>query len=190
MDHIAHTADREHARMSKLAIDRAGWPHHHTVYVSSENITKQCNNVLCLYVRYTIDRVGPMWYTHAPSTICKLRSHLQVPHRIMIQQVALVCTHTRPYIPSIRVRPAGQVLPAFLRCEYQESWLAFPAFQGHAARRSRDIPSFLSPLFKYFSFFPWSESLQAARRTHTRVAGWGGLSNIKYIAVYISFPCG
>ena len=120
-----------------------------------------------------------MWYTHAPPPFASKSSASPTSNHDTTGSFSL---HPRPYIPSIRVRPAGQVLPACLRCIRNHGWLFLLSRDMLLAAAATYHP--FSPLFKYFSFFPWSESLQAARRTHTRVAGWGGSSSIKSPSIF------
>lgn len=84
------TADRERARMSKLAIEQAGHAHSACMSIFSEKHHQQCN-ALCLYVRYTIDRVGHTHHHH-----CKLakKSSASPTSNHDRTGIALVCTCT------------------------------------------------------------------------------------------------
>jgi hypothetical protein len=112
--------------------------------------------------------------------------------------VALVCTHGRRVFHRLaRVRPAGQMLPACVRLEMYQEYIWLASFSlllsrdMHAARRSRDIPSFPLLFFKCFSFFPWSvkAKLQASCKAHSHE--WPGrvarAIKCKFVSVYISF---
>jgi hypothetical protein len=114
----------------------------------------------------------------SPTSASELTSHLQVPHRIMMQQVALVCTHGRIFH---RLGFGLLARCCLLAWDVSGIMASFSCFPGTCCSpQSRH--TILSLLFS--SIFPSSHgvmkaSKQAAGRTHTRVAWWGGSSSIK-----------
>lgn len=185
-DHIARHASARERSMPKLASDRAaGWPFQKT----SPN-----NAVSFVYMPAIRSTDGSSWSTSCKQANAWVISSASLTWNHDTQQmVALVCTHGRRVFHRLaRVRPAGQMLPACVRLEMYQEYIWLASFSlllsrdMHAARRSRDIPSFPLLFFKCFSFFPWSvkarQSKLAARRTHTS----GPAIKCKFISVYIS----
>jgi hypothetical protein len=120
------------------------------VYVLSDNITEQCK-----------------------SHICKRANKSSASPTSNNDAAGGFSLHPRPYIPSIRVRPAGQVLPACLGCIRNHGQLFLLSRDMLLAAVATYHP--FAPLFKYFSVFPWSdESLQASCRTHSHTSGLVG----------------
>lgn len=146
----------------------------------------QCPLFICpLYDRY--DRSS--WSTSCKQANAWVMSSASLTWNHDTQQmVALVCTHGR------RVFHRCCLHAWDLRC-IRNIWLASFSLllsrDMHAARRSRDIPSFPLLFFKCFSFFPWSVKarLQASCKAHSHE--WPGrvarAIKCKFVSVYISF---
>lgn len=159
-DHIAQHASARERSMPKLASYRDQQAGHSRKH----RRTMQCPLFICpLYDRY--DRSS--WSTSCKQANAWVISSASLTWNHDTQQmVALVCTHGR------RVFHRCCLHAWDLRC-IRNIWLASFSLllsrDMHAARRSRDIPSFPLLFFKCFSFFPWSVKarLQASCKAHS-----------------------
>jgi hypothetical protein len=169
--------------MSKLLViyrrsSRLATPHT-VVYVLSENITKQCNNALCLYVRYTIDRVT------RSTTICKLNKK---------SSASPTSNHDRT-AGSFSLHPHGRIFHRLgfgllARCCLPACWdvsgimAGFSCFPGTCCSPQPRHTILSLPFFKYFSFFPWSSESPPSCKTYPLTHEWPRVGRvIKFIQV-------